>query len=139
VTFIHERTGKKPASLDWADLDAEMIVSFLHHLEHDRGNSIRTRNLRLTAIRGLFTYGAFCHPEHAGLIQQVLAIPPKRFDKRVVSYLTDSEAQALINATDTKRWEGRRDRAMIALAIQTGLRVSELVGLDIGDITLGAH
>ncbi|MGH3636442.1 MAG: tyrosine-type recombinase/integrase [Mycobacterium sp.] len=139
VIFIQGRTGKKPAALDWVDLDVETIVAFLHHLEHDRGNSIRTRNLRLTAIRGLFNYGALRHPEHAQLIAQVLAIPPKRFDKRIVEYLTDTEVQALLAAPNVSRWEGRRDRAMIALAIQTGLRVSELTGLNIGDITLGSH
>jgi site-specific recombinase XerD len=139
VVFIQNRTGKRPAALVWTDLDAQTIVAFLRHLEHDRGNSIRTRNLRLTAIRALFSYGALRHPEHAQLIAQVLAIPPKRFDKRIVDYLTDTEVRALLAAPNMSRWEGRRDRAMLALAVQTGLRVSELTGLNTGDITLGSR
>jgi len=94
-------------------------------------------DVRLTAIRSLFRYAALRHPEHAALIQRVLAIPAKRFDKRIVEFLTAAEADALINAPDQSRWEGRRDKTMLALAIQTGLRVSELTGLNIGDITLG--
>ena len=135
--FIHDRTGKLPAAMDWDDLNASVIVAFLEHLEHDRHNTIRTRNLRLTAIRSLFRYAALRHPEHAALIERVLAIPAKRFDKRIVEFLTGPEADALINAPDQSRWEGRRDRALLALALQTGLRVSELTGLNIGDITLG--
>ena len=137
VEFIHERTGKLPADLDWHDLHAPVIVAFLDHLEHNRHNSIRTRNVRLTAIRSLFRYASLRHPEHAALIQRVLAIPAKRFDRRIVEFLTATEADALINAPDQSRWEGRRDRTLLALAIQTGLRVSELTGLNIADITLG--
>ena len=139
VGFIHDRTGTPPADLDWDDLDAATIVAFLDHLEHDRNNSIRTRNVRLTAIRSLFRYAALRHPEHAALIQRVLAIPAKRFDRRIVEFLTAAEADALVNAPDRSRWEGRRDRTLLALALQTGLRVSELTGLTIADITLGAE
>lgn len=139
VVFIKDRTGTKPAALDWSDLNAETIVAFLHHLEHERGNSIRTRNLRLTAIRALFNYAALRHPEHAQLIAQVLAIPPKRYDKRIVDYLADTEVRALLAAPNPSRWEGRRDRALLALAVQTGLRVSEITGLTLSDVTLGAH
>ncbi|MPZ21931.1 MAG: integrase, partial [Luteitalea sp.] len=78
IVFEHERTGKKPCALDWDDLDSETICAFLDHLEADRRNSARTRNLRLTAIRSLFTYASLRHPEHAALIQRVLAIPAKR-------------------------------------------------------------
>lgn len=136
--FVHDRTGKTPTQLDWADLDATVVSAFLNHLENERHNSVRTRNVRLTAIRSLFTYAALRHPEHALLIQRVLAIPPKRFDKRIVTFLTPAEVDALIAAPDPARWEGRRDRAMMLLAIQTGLRVSELIGLNCGDLTLGA-
>ena len=115
-----------------------MISAFLNHLETARHNSIRTRNVRLTAIRSLFSYAALRHPEHALLIQRVLAIPPKRFDKRIVTFLTPPEVDALIAAPDQSRWEGRRDRALLLLAVQTGLRVSELTGLNCGDVTLGA-
>jgi site-specific recombinase XerD len=136
--FAHRQTGKLPAQLEWDDLDTPMISAFLHHLEHERGNSIRTRNVRLTAIRSLFSYAALRHPEHAALIARVLAIPPKRFDKRIVTFLTAPEIDALIAAPDQARWEGRRDRALLLLAVQTGLRVSELTGLNCGDVTLGA-
>lgn len=138
LCFLQDRTGKPPSSLDWDDLDHEAVSAFLDHLETDRGNSARTRNLRLTAIRSLFRYAALRHPEHAGMIQRVLAIPAKRFDKRTISFLDAAEAAALIDAPDLQRWEGRRDRAMLLLALQTGLRVSELVGLDCADVVLGS-
>lgn len=137
VMFVHDQTNKPASTLDWDDLDTEMITAFLDHLEVDRRNSPRTRNLRLTAIRLLFAYASLRHPEHAAVIQRVLAIPPKRFDKPIVSFLTADEIDALIEAPDRKRWEGRRDRALLLLAVQTGLRVSELTGLDCHDITLG--
>ena len=135
--FVHQQSGKMPSELDWEDLDATMITSFLNHLESDRHNTTRTRNVRLTAIRSLFSYAALRHPEHALLIQRVLAIPPKRFDKRIVTFLTTTEIDALIAAPDQARWEGRRDRVLMLLAIQTGLRVSELTGLNCSDVTLG--
>ena len=89
---MHRRTGKPPSRLDWADLDADAVSAFLDHLEHDRHNSARTRNARLTAIRSLFIYASLRHPEHAASIGQVLAIPPKRFDKAIVTYLDHDEA-----------------------------------------------
>ena len=137
LVYVHDTTGKQPSALDWGDLDEPLITAFLDHLEHDRHNSIRSRNLRLTAIRSLFKYAALRHPEHAAAIGRVLAIPPKRHQKRTVSYLTADEATALIDAPDQTRWEGRRDRAMITVAIHAGLRVSELIGLDCGDVVLG--
>ena len=137
LAFAQQRTGKKPSTLDWADLDAELITAFLDHLETQRHNTTRTRNLRLTAIRSLFTYAALRHPEHAALIQQVLAIPAKRFGKQLISFLTEAEIDALLAACDLTRWEGRRDRALLLVAAQTGLRVSELTGLNCGDVTLG--
>lgn len=137
VVFVHRRTGKTPCTLDWEDLDADTICAFLDHLENERHNSARTRNLRLTAIRSLFAYASLRHPEHAALIQRVLAIPAKRFDRPIVSFLTATEIEALIDAPDRARWEGRRDRALLLVAVQTGLRVSELTGLDCGDVSLG--
>lgn len=137
LAFVHRESAKMPAQLDWDDLDATMISAFLNHLEAERHNSVRTRNVRLTAIRSLFSYATLRHPEHALLMQRVLAIPPKRFDKRVVTFLTAAEVDALIAAPEQSRWEGRRDRVLMLLAIQTGLRVSELTGLNCGDITLG--
>ncbi|MGB8020918.1 MAG: tyrosine-type recombinase/integrase [Candidatus Nanopelagicales bacterium] len=137
LCFMAERTGKLPARLDWDDLDEKAICAFLDHLENERHNSARTRNLRLTAIRSLFRYAALRHPEHAAVIQRVLAIPTKRFDKASVSFLSAEEAAALIAAPDIQRWEGRRDRALLVLGLQTGLRVSELIGLDCADVVLG--
>ena len=136
--FAHRQTGKTASALGWDDLDATMISAFLNHLEGERRNSIRTRNVRLTAIRSLFAYAALRHPEHALLIARVLAIPPKRFDKRIVTFLTTAEVDALIAAPDQSRWEGRRDSVLLLLAIQSGLRVSELTGLNCADVTLGS-
>src|SRR3954447_26681735 len=110
--YVHDVTGKQPSTLDWTTLGEPLIAGFLDHLEHDRQNSRRTRNLRLTAIRSLFKYAALRHPEHAAVIARVLAIPPKRFQKRTVTYLTSHEASALIQAPDRTRWEGRRDHAI---------------------------
>jgi site-specific recombinase XerD len=137
LQFMHTRSGKAPSQLDWDDLDADTITAFLTHLEAERHNSVRTRNLRLTAIRSLFSYAALRHPEHALLIQRVMAIPPKRFDKRIVEFLNETEVDAVLAAPDPLRWEGRRDRVMFHLAVQTGLRVSELTGLTCGDVSLG--
>jgi site-specific recombinase XerD len=137
LAFTAARTGRQPARLDIAELDAPLIGEFLDHLEHDRGNNPRTRNARLAAIHSLFRYAALQHPEHAGQIARVLAIPPKRFDKALVTYLTEPEMDALLAAPDKTTWTGRRDHAMILLAAQTGLRISELTGLTCSDIHLG--
>lgn len=136
--YASRRTGKYPSQLDIADLDAPLIAAFLDHLEHDRGNSPRTRNQRLTAIRSLFTWAAMRHPEHAADIQRILAITPKRYQRNLVTYLTTAETEALLDACANNTWTGRRDHAMIMLAAQAGLRVSELAGLTIADIHLGS-
>jgi integrase/recombinase XerD len=137
LTFAHERTRKTPAQLDLGDLDAELIAAFLTHLQQRRGNGVRTRNARLAAIHSLFRYAALRHPEHAGLIQRVLAIPAKRYERRVVCFLTAQEIDALLGAPDSTSWYGRRDHAMLALAAQTGLRLSEISGLTRADLWLG--
>jgi site-specific recombinase XerD len=138
LTFAAARTGIPPSMLDLEDLDALLVAAFLDHLERDRGNSIRTRNTRLAAIHSLFGYAALAHPEHAQSISRVLAIPPKRFDRALVSYLTEPEVDALLEACDKTSWTGRRDHAMLQLAVQTGLRISELIGLTPSDLHLGA-
>ena len=137
LTFAAARTGKKPSSLDIADLDAPLIGAFLDHLEHDRGNSVRTRNYRLAAIHSLFGYAALRHPEHAATIQRVLAIPTKRCERNLVSWLTEPEVDTLLASPDRATWTGRRDHAMLVLAAQTGLRISELIGLTVSDVVLG--
>jgi integrase/recombinase XerD len=138
LNFAASRAGKQPSQLDIGDLDAPLIGDFLDHLEHDRGNSPRTRNARLAAIHSLFGYAALRCPEHAEQITRVLAIPPKRFDKALVTWLTEDELDALLAAPDATTRAGRRDYAMILLAAQAGLRISELTGLTCSDVNLGA-
>lgn len=137
LAFTAKRTGKQPHQLDIADLDAPLIVAFLDHLEHDRHNTIRTRNARLAAIHSLYHYVGLRHPEHAALIARVLAIPSKRAEKPIVTFLNEDELDALLAAPDRATWTGRRDHALILLAAQTGLRVDELIKLDCRDIQLG--
>jgi integrase/recombinase XerD len=138
LRFAAERTRTPACELDIADLDASLVAAFLTHLETERGNGVRTRNHRLAAIHSLFGYAALRHPEHATSIQRVLAIPPKRFERNLVTFLTDDEVDALLAACDRSTWTGRRDHAMITLAIQTGLRISELAALTCTDVVLGA-
>ena len=138
VGFAAERTGKQPCDLDITDLDAAAIGAFLTHLETARGNAVSTRNARLAAIRSLFRYAALHAPEHAAVIARVLAIPPKRCDRAIVGYLDPTETAALLAAPDRTGWLGRRDHALLLLAVQTGLRVSELTGLRRRDVRLGA-
>lgn len=137
VDFASRQVRKQPNQLDLADLDAGVITRFLDHLERERGNSVRTRNARLAAIHSLFRFAALRHPEHSEVIQRVLAIPPKRFDRALISFLTRTEVDALLASPDRSTWTGRRDHALLLLAVQTGLRASELTGLLCGDIHLG--
>jgi integrase/recombinase XerD len=141
LRFAQDRIGKTPSTLDLDDLDAPLINAFLNHLEQQRRNSERTRNARLATIHSLFRFAALRHPEHAALIQRVLAIPPKRFERTVVAFLTPTEVDALLDAPDRARWIGRRDHALLLLAVQTGLRVGELAALVNHDIhpNPGAH
>ena len=137
LRFARARTGKEPSRLDLGDLDAPLIGAFLDHLEQERHNTARTRNARLSAIRSFFHYAALRHPEHAALIARVLAIPAKRCERAEVSYLTRPELDALLAAPDQGTWTGRRDHALLDVAAQTGLRVSELTGLRNCDVELG--
>lgn len=138
LRFAQRHTGKAPSKLDLEDFDAVRIGAFLDHLERERHNSVRTRNNRLAAIHSLFAYAALRHPEHAALIQRVLAIPAKRTDRQLVSFLTDDEVGALLAAPDRGTWVGRRDHALLLVAIHSGLRVSELTALACGDVELGS-
>jgi integrase/recombinase XerD len=137
LRYAHEQTGKQPFELDLDDLDAPLIGAFLTHLEDDRGNSIRTRNARLGAIHSFYRYCALEHPEHAHTIARVMAIPTKRYERNTVNYLDLTEIKTLLAAPDKTTWLGRRDHALLALMIQTGVRVSELCGLSVGDVHLG--
>lgn len=136
MAFAQQHIGKAPSELEIEDLDAGLIGAFLEHLEDQRHNSVRTRNNRLAAIRSLFAYGALRHPDHAALIQRVLAIPAKRMDRRLVSFLTKDEVEALLAAPDPNTWVGRRDHALLVVAVQTGLRASELTALVCTDVDL---
>ena len=137
LAFASKRLGREPSQLDIGELDATVIAAFLDHLEHDRGNSISTRNARLAAIHSLFRYASHRHPDHAQDIQRVLAIPIKRSDRALVTFLDTDEVNALINAPDRTTWTGRRDHALLVTAIQTGLRATELTGLNFADVHLG--
>jgi len=141
IGFAAQRLHRQPSELDLGDLDAELIAAFLTHLEAERGNSIKTRNARLAAIHSLYRYAALRHPEHAQDIQRVLAIPPKRSDRALVTFLDRAEIDALLAAPDRSTWTGRRDHALLLTAIQTGLRASELTGINRRDVHLaaGAH
>ena len=110
LVFASERHGKTPGRLDIDDLDAPRIGAFLDHLETDRKNGVRTRNARLAAIRSLFRYAALRHPEHAATIERILAIPPKRFERRLVTWLTEAEIDALLAAPDRATWTGDATR-----------------------------
>jgi site-specific recombinase XerD len=136
--FVQQRLRKAPSVLEIEDLDASLIVEFLCWLENERGNCARTRNARLAAIHSFFKYAALRTPTHSWLIQRVLAIPGKRYDRVPVEYLTRIETEALLAAPDQTTWAGRRDRTLMLLTVQAGLRVSELVGLDCQDIVLGS-
>jgi site-specific recombinase XerD len=138
LRFAAERTGKRPCELDFPDLDAALIGAFLEHLEVDRHNSVRTRNNRLSAVRSLFGYAALRHPEHAGTVQRALAIPVKLSDRKIVTYLNDDEVDALLGACDLGTWAGRRDQALLDLAVEAGPRISELAALSCSDVALGS-
>jgi len=137
LRFAQHRIGRAPHQLQLDDLDANLIGAFLNHLEAERGVTVRTRNARLTAIRSLFHFSSYRHPEHAALIQRVLAIPAKRTDRAIVTYLNDEEMEALLAAPDRSTRLGRRDQTLLMLAVETGLRVSELTGLTCASVELG--
>jgi integrase/recombinase XerD len=137
LRFAKERLGKSPSKLSLKDLDAPFVGDFLDHLEKARGNSARSRNTRLAAIHSFFQYLSFQEPAYADQCRRVLAIPSKRYERRIIEYLTAEEIDALLAVPDRTTWIGRRDRALLLVGIQTGLRVSELIGLRRSDIILG--
>ena len=137
LKFTQQRLHKPPSVLVFEEIDAPLIVAFLDHLEQQRGLSVRSRNLRLTAIHSFFRYIAFELPTHSAQIQRVLAIPSKRFTRTLVRFLTRAEVDALLAAPDRCTWFGRRDHAFILMAVQTGLRLSEITGATREDLVLG--
>jgi len=135
-SFAQERLRKAPSDLKLTDLDAPFVSDFLDHLEKERHNTVRSRNARLAAIHSFFRYAALQCPEHSALIQRVLAMPSKRYEHPDVSFLTRQEVEALLAAPNQTTWSGRRDYALLLVAVQTGLRVSELTGLRCRDVVL---
>lgn len=138
LKFARERLHKSPSELTFEEIDAPLVVTFLDHLEKHQGVSVRSRNLRLTAIHSFFRYAAFELPTHSAQIQRVLAIPSKRFTRAPVRFLTHLEVDALLASPDRHTWFGRRDHAFILMAVQTGLRLSEITGVKREDLVLGA-
>jgi len=142
LLFTEERLRKRPSSLDLTDIDAPLICAFLDELERSRSTSPRSRNVRLAAIRSFFHYAAFEAPAQSAQIQRILAIPSKRYTRNLVNFLTRPEVESLLAAPDQQTWSGRRDHALLLVAVQTGLRLSELTGLQRQDLVLtgtGAH
>jgi site-specific recombinase XerD len=134
LKFVQRRLRKPPSRLTFEEIDAPLIVAFLDELEKHQGLSVRSRNLRLTAIHSFFRYAAFEAPAHSAQIQRVLAIPSKRFTRTLVQFLTRPEVDALLAAPDQFTWSGRRDHAFPLVALQTGLRLSEMTGLKRADL-----
>jgi site-specific recombinase XerD len=136
--FTQEQVHKPPSKLDFSEIDAPLIATFLETLEKDRSICARSRNLRLTAIKSFFRYVALEMPAHSAQIQRVLAIPGKRHERPLIHFLTQPEVKALLAAPDQRTWIGRRDHALILVAAHTGLRLSELTGLQRQDVALGS-
>ena len=135
--FIEKRSGRAPSKLALAELNAPLVASFLDELESRRTNNARSPNLRLAAIRSFFRYAALEAPEHSALIQRVLAIPRKRHTRPLIDFLVRPEIEALLSAPDRHTWIGQRDHAFLLVAVQTGLRLSELTGLRQQDVSIG--
>ena len=136
LVFAATKTKKPPCRLTIEDLDAVTVGAFLSYLDNERHNSTATRNARLAAIHSFYRYALPLIPDRAHTASQVLAIPQRRHDRAIVSYLTSPETDALLAAPDRTTWYGRRDHALLLTAVQTGLRVSEITGLTISDITI---
>ena len=136
LKFVQQQLHKSPSRLNFEEVDAPLIVAFLDGLGK-HGLSVRSRNLRLTALHSFFQYAAFEVPDHSAQIQRVLAIPSKRFTRALVQFLTRAEVDALLATPDQRTWFARRDHAFLLVAVQTGLRVSEMTGLTREDVVLG--
>ena len=135
--YAEKQLHRTPTRLGFEDLHAEFIAGFLDMVERDRGNGARTRNLRLTAVRSFFRYAALECPDHSNLIQRVLAIPPKRWERKIVGFLTQKEAAAILGSVDQSSWRGMRDYTLLLITMQTGLRLAEVTGLRNKDVACG--
>jgi integrase/recombinase XerD len=137
IKYVTTARGVPADKIDLTLIDIDLVTEFLDHLQTQRGNSVTTRNARLTAIRAVLTHALPDHPEHAHTIGRVLAVPARRRRAPTVEFLISAETDALLAAPDTSTWTGRRDQALLTLAIQTGLRISELASLTTGDVHIG--
>lgn len=137
LAFAHKRLSRLPSQLELEDISPSLVSDFLDHLEATRSNRARTRNLRLAAIRSFFRFAALEAPDHGGVIQRVLAIPNKRCQRSLIGFLTRAEIEALLASVDCRTWIGRRDYALLLVAMQTGLRLSELTAVRREDVSLG--
>jgi site-specific recombinase XerD len=137
LRYAEQRTGTPPVALTLADLNAPLVLGFLDHLEKERGNSARTRNVRLVAMRSFLHYASHRDPAALPTIQRVLAIPMKRFDRPLLGFLSQEQMQAILEAPDRTTWSGQRDHAMLATFYNTGARVSEIISLRVADVELG--
>lgn len=136
LRFAEQRLGRPPSDLTLDDLDAPLVLAFLDHLEQDRGNAPRTRNVRLAAIRSFMRYASMREPGAAAVAQRVLAIPSKRFDRPVLGFLAREEIEAVLDAPDRSTWSGERDVMLFTTMYNTGARVTEIVGVRVGDLLL---
>src|SRR6266436_403427 len=137
LRFAQKRLRTSPDRLAFEKIDAPLVAAFLNEMEKTRGVTVRTRNLRLTAIRSFFRFASYEMPTHSAQIQRVLAMPAKRFDRKLIDFMTRPEVDALLNAPDKCTWSGRRDHALLLTTVQTGLRLSEVTGLKRQDVTFG--
>ncbi len=138
LTFLRDRSGIDPSALRIADMDAPAILSFLDYLEEQRGNSVHSRNIRLSAIRSFLRLVVFRDPESIGVATRGMAIPDKRGDKKLIGYLTRPEIQALLATPDRSKWSGRRDHALLLSLYNSGARVSEIIALKHDEVSFGA-
>jgi site-specific recombinase XerD len=136
LRYADKRLKKPPETLVLADIDAPFILGFLDHLERDRGNCAASRNIRFAAIRSFLRYAVSVDPTCLQLVQRVLAIPMKRFDKSLVGFLSRDEINAILSAPNPQTWSGQRDQAMFETLYNTGARVSEIIGLCVKDLNL---
>ncbi len=137
LQFASEQTGKAPTQLTVEQVDLTLVSNFLTHVEKKRHNSARSRNARLAAIRSFFRFVAMKEPAHLLHCQKILAMPSKRYERRTVEFLDRAEMNALVAAPDRLTWGGRRDHAILSVALQTGLRVSEIINLRRRDVVTG--
>jgi integrase/recombinase XerD len=138
LMFLRDHTGVEPSALRMTDVDAPVVLSFLTYLEQERGNSVRSRNIRLSAIRAFFRLVALRDPDSIGIVTRVLAIPMKRQDRKLIGYLTRTEIQALLAMPDASKWSGRRDYALLLTLYNSGARVSEITTLRRQQVCFGA-